>query len=302
MNSVLNEFQNRTKFIDNLHFNNAKARLTGLYKWLITTKETKNIIDKIINNSIIESEEQQRAPSTQEEIVSFGLFLLKKISEGTDVWRLGYKYDIRSPYGNDDLQGATDAVIENYINPLLEYIEEQLEKKISSFEQILLNNETYDSYSPPEIKQSSENFFMDYPDIERNAFIMMRFGKTKAHINIYKSIKETLNKYKINALRADEKEYHEDLFPNVLTYIYGSSFGIAVFERLEEDVFNPNVSLEVGYMRALRKPVCLLKDRTLKTLQTDLVGKLYKTFDPQEPKKTIPGVLEKWLFDKNMIT
>ncbi len=79
-------------------------------------------------------------------------------------------------------------------------------------------------------------------------------------------------------------------------------FGIALFERLEEDEFNPNVSLEVGYLRALRKPVCLLKDKTLKTLQTDLVGKLYKSFDPQDPKKTIPRELENWLRDKEIIT
>lgn len=80
------------------------------------------------------------------------------------------------------------------------------------------------------------------------------------------------------------------------------SFGLAVFERLEEDDFNPNVSLEVGYMHALKKSVCLLKDRTLKTLQTDLVGKLYKIFDPQDPEATIPDELEKWIRDKDIIT
>jgi len=102
-------------------------------------------------------------------------------------------------------------------------------------------------------------------------------------------------------LRADDKQYHDDLFPNVLTYMYGCRFGIAVFERLEEDDFNPNVSLEVDYMNALKKSVCLLKDKTLKTLQTDLVGKLYKIFDPQDIINTIPSELEKWLRDKDLI-
>ncbi len=54
-------------------------------------------------------------------------------------------------------------------------------------------------------------------------------------------------------------------------------------------------------MRALRKPVCLLKDQTLTTLQTDLVGKLYKQFDPQKKSETIPEVFEKWLRDKEII-
>ena len=64
-----------------------------------------------------------------------------------------------------------------------------------------------------------------------------------------KAIQSTLGTFGIAALRADDKEYHDDLLPNVLTYIYGCRFGIAVFERLEAEDFNPNVSLEVGYMR-----------------------------------------------------
>jgi hypothetical protein len=51
---------------------------------------------------------------------------------------------------------------------------------------------------------------------------------------------------------------------------------------------------------ALNKPVLLLKDKTLKSLQTDLVGKLYHQFDFQYPEKTIPLVLDKWLSDKEI--
>src|SRR3990172_35156 len=91
-------------------------------------------------------------------------------------------------------------------------------------------------------------------------------------------------------------------FPNILTYIYGCEFGIAVFERIESDEFNPNVSLEVGYMLALRKPVCLLKDRTLEILQADLVGKIYRVFDPQDPVGTIQDELSQWLRDKEIVT
>jgi nucleoside 2-deoxyribosyltransferase len=76
---------------------------------------------------------------------------------------------------------------------------------------------------------------------------------------------------------------------------------VAVFERIEADEFNPNVSFEVGYMKALNKPVCLLKDKTMRTLPTDLLGELYKSFDPQDPHGSIPGELEKWLKDKEMV-
>lgn len=154
---------------------------------------------------------------------------------------------------------------------------------------------------PPEIQQSIRDFRLDHPDPRKVAFLMMKYGKTKAHQNIVEGIKQALSPHGIVALRADEKDYHADLYPNILTYLHGCGFGIAVFERIEQDEFNPNVSLEVGYMIALGKKVCLLKDRTLPKLHTDLVSKLYKEFDPQDPVSSIPLVLERWVKDWHII-
>lgn len=115
---------------------------------------------------------------------------------------------------------------------------------------------------PSELTNSIARFRKDHPDQTRTAFVMMEFGTSKAHAQIVDGIKITLQSKEIVGLRADDKEYHDDLFSNVLTYIYGCSFGVAVFERIENDRFNSNVALEVGYMTAMGKPVCLLKDRT----------------------------------------
>jgi hypothetical protein len=49
------------------------------------------------------------------------------------------------------------------------------------------------------------------------------------------------------------------------------------------------------------KPVLLLKDRTVETLQADLAGKLYKPFDPHDPEGIIPGQLTNWLEDYGII-
>ena len=156
-------------------------------------------------------------------------------------------------------------------------------------------------HHPPEIQYSLRDFRLDHPDQKKVAFIMMRFGKTAAHEKIVQGIKDALAPYAIQAVRADDKDWHSDLFYNVLTCLYGSGFGIAVFERIEREDFNPNVALEVGYVMALGKPVCLLKDQTLTSLHTDLVGKLYKTFDPQDPISSIPSQLTKWMQDKKIV-
>lgn len=154
---------------------------------------------------------------------------------------------------------------------------------------------------PIEIQTSLARFQADHPDPYRAAFILMKFSRTDAHRRIADAIKSALTPHGIDGLRADDKDYHEDLFYNVLTYLYGCGFGIAVFERIEEDDFNPNVSLEVGYLLALRKRICLLKDRTLKALQTDLIGKLYREFDPHDPLATIPAEISRWLADNEML-
>jgi nucleoside 2-deoxyribosyltransferase len=88
--------------------------------------------------------------------------------------------------------------------------------------------------------------------------------------------------------------------PNILTYIYGCGFGLAIFERIETEDFNPNVALELGYMMALRKPVCILKDRTLKILPADIISRLYKPFNTYDPKGTIPNHLRKWISDNDV--
>jgi hypothetical protein len=154
--------------------------------------------------------------------------------------------------------------------------------------------------TPPEIAESLESFRSDYPNPRKVAFLMMRFGRTEAHKAIVEGISAALDPLGIAVVRADGKQYHDDLFPNVLTYVWGCGFGVAVFERIETEEFNPNIALEVGYMFALRKPVCLLKDRTLKTLHADLVGKLYRVFEPQDPLSSIPKELSLWVKDKEL--
>lgn len=152
---------------------------------------------------------------------------------------------------------------------------------------------------PPEIAGSLEQFNTDN-DGAHVGFLMMRFGNTPAHTAIAAAVREIGVQHGIRIVRADDKEYHPDLFYNVMTYMHGSLFGVAVFERLEQEEFNPNVSLEVGYMVGLRKEVCLLKDQTLRLLQADLIGRLDRQFDPQDPS-TIGPVFESWLQDKTFI-
>lgn len=107
---------------------------------------------------------------------------------------------------------------------------------------------------PVELSSSLAAFRADWPDPSRLAFVMMQFGLTNAHDQAITAVRHALDTHQFVALRADDKQYHDDLWMNILTYMYGCRFGIGVFERIEDDAFNPNVSLEVGYMMGLGKP------------------------------------------------
>ena len=151
---------------------------------------------------------------------------------------------------------------------------------------------------PSELERYVACLKNDYPG-KKIAFIIMRFGKGKAYNSIVASIRKVLAPYNIVALRADDKEYHEDLFPNILTYIYACDFGIAIYESIIDNKHNPNVALEVGIMLGLGKKVCLLKQRGME-MYSDITGKLYKEFDIQDIEETITSSLDKWIKDKKL--
>ena len=140
-----------------------------------------------------------------------------------------------------------------------------------------------------------------FPDPKKFGFLIMRFAAAKPYKRIVEIIQREAASLGISIIRADEHEFHGELWGNVRTYLHGCGFGIAVYERIESNEPNANIGLEVGYLMAMNKPVLLLKDQTLETLQADLAGKLYKEFDPHNPEETIPAQLKKWLVDYGII-
>lgn len=137
----------------------------------------------------------------------------------------------------------------------------------------------------------------DYPNPQTNVFIMMRFRNSPQQKELLQTVRETLAHYGINGLRADDKSYADSLWANVRSYMDACASGIAIFEQIDDDDFNPNVSLELGYMRAQAKPVLLLKEKRLKSLPTDVAGQLYRSFDSYDIHSSVPPSINEWLRD-----
>ena len=91
-------------------------------------------------------------------------------------------------------------------------------------------------------------------------------------------IKQALHAKGLFAVIASEHAITDDLY-NPIACLLCCARGIAVFDTAERrETFNPNVAYELGMLHLLGRPCLILKHRQLKTLQTDILMKVYVAF------------------------
>lgn len=143
---------------------------------------------------------------------------------------------------------------------------------------------------------AKEMILLDHPNSARNVFLMMRFRQTEYHEKILDNVRKAFDDYGLTVVRADDKNYAASLWDNVKAYIEACDLGVVIFEQIDEQDFNPNVSIELGYMLAKDKAVLLLKEQRLKVMPSDVVGMLYKSFDVLK-LDTVKSAVHTWLRD-----
>jgi len=155
-------------------------------------------------------------------------------------------------------------------------------------------------------KKCVDKFNIDHP-FERTVFVIMRFeGGNPNHDtklkNLFDFLALELIDFGLETVRADVKDYSSTgiLWDNVLCYLHGSKYGIAVLDDLYSEEINPNVALEYGYMLALGKKVLLLKSRSFQNISSDMHGKLWKEFE-FENRESIRKAIEAWMVDLDII-
>lgn len=151
-------------------------------------------------------------------------------------------------------------------------------------------------YSRPKYNNS---LFKKLYEGKKTAFIIMKFSKDERFNKALEIIKSKLAEYDIIGIRADEEQFASTIWENIKVYMDNADFGIAIAESVEDQYINSNVSVEIGYMLALKKKVCLLKEKSLDKLHSDFAGIIYKEFDIDNVEESLPKTLEKWMrFEK----
>jgi hypothetical protein len=145
------------------------------------------------------------------------------------------------------------------------------------------------------LENDLRRFLEDHPEPSRNVFIMMRFSDTPQMQQIHQAIVDGLKEHGMNAVRADDRDYTGELWSNIEVYLTGCQYGIAVFEDIDQRDFNPNVSLELGYLMGRGKRTLLLKEKRLSRVPTDVVHRLYKEFDGYDIENSIKREVGQWI-------
>lgn len=139
-----------------------------------------------------------------------------------------------------------------------------------------------------------DKFRDEYPHFDRNVFIMMPFSSNVTEA-IYDTVSTEVEAHGLIPLRADMRTFAPVLWWNVVTYMIGSAYGIVIYKQANSIPFNPNVSIEAGFMMALDRPVLLLAEDELKGLPVDFSGHIYKTFSPQSIPETVEQAVKDWI-------
>lgn len=145
------------------------------------------------------------------------------------------------------------------------------------------------------LEPSLRQFLETHPEFDCNVFVMMRFIDSSQMNSIFATVKETLAARGFHAVRADDRDYTGELWSNIEVYMACSKYGIAVFEDIETRDFNPNVSLELGYMLGRRKRCLILKEQRLPDLPADVVHRLYKPFDMFDIPGSVGREVGRWV-------
>lgn len=155
--------------------------------------------------------------------------------------------------------------------------------------------------APPELLAGLHDFLADFP-FEENVFAMTRFPDEQDDSlpdPVAAGLEEARSACKAHGLTfhlASDRKIVDDLWANVLAHTWGCRYGIGFFEDRRGRGVNYNLTIEVGSMLAMGRRIALLKDSSIDSLPTDLVGRIYTSVDLTKLGDVSSGI-HAWLRD-----
>lgn len=154
------------------------------------------------------------------------------------------------------------------------------------------------SLAAPDVIHRVGTFLERFP-FETNVFGMTRFPDDDEEVSdpVASGLslsKRVLQDHGLSFHLASDRAISDGLWANVAGHMWASAYGVAFFEDRRGRGLNYNLVMEVGAMLMTGRRCLLLKDSSIMSMPTDLVGHIYKSVDLDDPS-TVDRAVHEWV-------
>lgn len=152
--------------------------------------------------------------------------------------------------------------------------------------------------SPPGLTPVLRTFLEEFP-FETNVFGMTRFASADPDLDdpvasAVEVAREACSSHGLTFHLASDRALVDDLWGNVAAHMWACHYGVAFFEDRVGRGLNYNLSIEVGAMLMAGRRCALLRDSSIESMPTDLVGHIYRGLDLGDPSQVALNV-HQWI-------
>ena len=238
MPDLLEEFARRRKLLMSLQFAEAKIRLSGFLEWMESEPSIKAILDAVRGavdtGHIIEGCDHRTPPAagTPEEVAAVGLLLMERCREGEELFQLAHKLGISPPYSTSKLQDHSDEALRRFVEPALDYIEDELRE---SYEEITTDSLVDTQLSATVFSDLTQNYPLTAERLERIAGNFAVSDDDGEWFNVGNSCREAFKTFTEELRELGKIQIPDDLkagdVKNILSRALGTMKGKGRFEE-----------------------------------------------------------------------
>lgn len=232
------ELAKRRSPLRGAHYDDVSGRLAAILDWLegepVMRRLMEELVSKVDVAKLFEGTRHDRRPraNTPEEIAAVGLQLIRECRENNRHFGdLCFVLNIRGRYDSSNVQAATDAGLEEYVDPFFDYVAEEVEGAAAIYSTSAVAEQRFSGLS-------SESFRRLLPEtashLDRIAAEFVRPDSEVAWQNVGNSCRQALIEFANELREACGSEIPEDVQAGnvkaLLRHVSGSLFGDGRFK------------------------------------------------------------------------
>lgn len=138
---------------------------------------------------------------------------------------------------------------------------------------------------------------LESASFDQNVMLITRFPKASGDhfAQLIPKLREAVAQHELVLQVASDGLAEDTLWANVVTYMWASKYAIVLMDSAD-GVLNSNVLIEIGGMLMTGRRCAILRDKSVPTMPSDLVGHIYKPTDFADHDSSV-NEIHKWIRD-----